>query len=311
MIRFLVKKRIPDYTNVNNPEVRKNYGVLGGSLGILCNSLLFFVKLFVGIASHSIAVVSDAFNNLSDMGASVVSVLGARFSRRRPDADHPYGHGRAEYIAALIVAFLIIFVGIELFRSSIHAIWHPAEVDVRPVTMILLMVSVLLKLWMWRYNRYLGCAIGSEMLLAAAKDSLNDVVASGAVIVSAVLAPVCDFPIDGIMGIVVSCLILWAGYGVAKDTIDRLLGGRPEELCRKIEETVLEHGMILGVHGLMIHDYGPGTMIASAHAEVPETLSLVECHDVIDEIEKKILSQWNVDIVIHMDPVATAPKEEC
>lgn len=304
MIQFLIRKLIPNYAAVHDTEVRKNYGVLGGVLGIICNAMLFMIKLFSGITIHSIAVISDAFNNLSDMAASVVSLVGAKLSSRRPDSDHPYGHGRAEYISALILAFLIIFVGIQLLQTAADKIFHPVPGEMSVLSLVLLLVSVLVKLWMWSYNRYMGKAIDSEILCAAAKDSLNDVMATGAVILSALLAPFVSFPLDGIMGLVVSLLILWTGYGVARDTIDRLMGQNPEEdLREKIEAAVLGNEIVLGMHDLMVHDYGPGRTIASVHAEVPENLTLVDCHNVIDSIEKRILQELNVDIVIHMDPV--------
>ncbi len=303
MIRFLVKKSIPDYNNTQDSHVRQRYGVLGGVLGILCNALLFSMKLLSGILSGSIAVLSDAFNNLSDMGASLVSLLGAKISGLHADEDHPYGHGRAEYISALIVAMLIIFVGQELFISSVRKILNPVEVTVSILSVILLIVSILIKFWMWSYNRYLGKAIRSEVLLAAAKDSINDCIATGAVLLSSLLSTISPFPLDGVMGLFVSCLIFWSGLKVARDTIHQLLGHRPtRELEEKITHAVLDNDVVTGMHGLMVHDYGPGRIIASVHAEVPDTMSLVECHALIDGIEKKILKELNVDIVIHMDP---------
>ncbi len=305
MIRFLIQKRIPDYQDTKKTHVREQYGILGGILGIICNSLLFAMKLIAGIVTGSIAILSDAFNNLSDMGASLVSVLGAKISGRHADEDHPYGHGRAEYISALIVAFLILFVGQELFLTSFRKILNPTEISLHPTALLLLLLSVFVKLWMWSYNRFLGRAIDSEMLLAAARDSLNDVLATGAVLASSLLSPIAPFPLDGVMGLLVSCLILWSGGKVAWDTIHQLLGHRPtQELEEKITRAVLDNDRILGMHGLMVHDYGPGRIIASVHAEVPDTLSLVECHTLIDGIEKSILKDLNVDIVIHMDPVS-------
>ena len=304
MIRFLVKNRIPDYKNTQNPQVREQYGILGGVLGIILNALLFSIKILSGILSGSIAILSDAFNNLSDMGASLVSLLGAKISGLCADEDHPYGHGRAEYISSLIVAMLILFVGQELFITSLRKMIHPAEVTVNFLSIVLLLFSILVKLWMWSYNRYLGTAIRSDVLLAASKDSINDVLATGAVLLSALLSPITPFPLDGMMGLLVSCLIFWSGLKIAWNTIHYLLGHRPaKELEDKITQAVLNHDNILGMHGLMVHDYGPGRIIASVHAEVPEALSLVECHNMIDEIEKYILKELNVDIVIHMDPV--------
>lgn len=304
MIRWILQKTIPHYTQVQDPAVRKSYGVLAGVLGIICNALLFFIKLIAGVLLHSIAVISDAFNNLSDMAASVVALLGAKLSGRGADEGHPYGHGRGEYIAALIVAFFIIFVGLQLFLRGVGQILHPSPVALGLLPMLFLAFSVLLKLWMFSYNRYLGSAIDSKLLFAAAKDSLNDVAATGAVLLCALLAPICPFPPDGIVGLAVSCLVLYTGYSVAKDTIDRLLGQKPAEgLQKQIESMILGNPNVLGMHDLMVHDYGPGRIIASAHAEVPDHLTLIACHDIIDCIEKEILAALGVDIVIHMDPV--------
>lgn len=306
MIRFILKKKVADYQNTKDPRVREQYGVIGGILGILCNTFLFAMKLFAGILSGSIAILSDAFNNLSDMGASLISIFGAKISNLCADEDHPYGHGRAEYISSLIVALLILFVGQELFFSSIRKMLHPETVSVSLSSILILILSLGVKLWMWSYNRFLGKSISSEVLLAAAKDSINDCLATTAILISAVLSPITPFPLDGIMGLLVSCLILWSGYRIAWDTIHYLLGHRPtEELEEKITHAVLDNDIVLGMHGLMVHDYGPGRIIASVHAEVPETLSLVECHSLIDQIEKNILKELNVDIVIHMDPVKT------
>ncbi len=305
MIRFLIRKRILDYEDVRNPEVRKRYGVLGGSLGLLCNALLFLIKLFSGITTNSLAVISDAFNNLSDMGASAVSVIGAKLSSRKADTGHPYGHGRGEYISALMVAFLIILVGVELLKNSIAEIISPKPVVMNSLSLILLLISILIKLWMWSYNRYMGKAIDSGVLLATAKDSINDVIATSTVVLSAALSPFLEFPVDGVISTAVSLLVLWSGFSVAKDTIDTLLGRNPEENLREqIEAMVLESDMVIGMHDLMVHDYGPGRIIASVHAEVPASLSLIDCHEVIDKIEKRILEELNVDIVIHMDPIS-------
>lgn len=304
MINILIKKFIPNSDDISSPEVRKRYGILGGVLGIICNLLLFLIKIIVGTIINSIAVISDAFNNLSDMGSSLVSIIGAKLGGKRADLEHPYGHGRAEYISTLIISFLIIFFGIELLRNSAGKILNAEEVSTNIISIAILGVSVFVKLWMWYYNKYMGETIGSAILLAASRDSLNDVIATGAVIISAFIAPYVAFPIDGIAGICISVLIVKTGFDIAKETADRLLGAAPdEELAAKIEEYLIAEDMIMGMHGLMIHDYGPGCKIASVHAEVPANLSLVEVHNVIDGIEHRILSELNVDIVIHTDPV--------
>ena len=304
MINILIDKFIQNSDDISNPNVRKRYGVLGGILGIICNLFLFFLKIIVGTIINSIAVISDAFNNLSDLGSSLVTIIGAKLGGKRADMEHPYGHGRAEYISALIISFLIIFFGIELLRNSAQKIFEAEEVSMSIVSIIILIISVPVKLWMWHYNTVMGKKIDSAILLAAARDSLNDTIATSAVIISAVIAPFVSFPIDGIAGVCISVLIVKTGFDIAKETADSLLGAAPDErLASKIEEYLIAEDKIIGMHGLMIHDYGPGCKIASVHAEVPANLSLVEVHEAIDEIEHKILNELNVDIVIHTDPI--------
>lgn len=306
MIRFLIRIFVPNYTQTDNAEVRKCYGVLGGVLGIICNIMLFLIKLFVGMVTNSIAVTSDAFNNLSDTGASIIALVSSKLSSMRPDDGHPYGHGRAEYIASLLVSILIILFGLELLINSVEKIVAARAVTISPITAALLIFSILVKLWMWSYNKYMGYKINSTVMFAAAKDSLNDVAATSAVVLSAFIAPHVSFPTDGIMGALVSLLVLWTGYTIARDTIDRLLGCRPDEKLKKhIEEIVEDNKIVIGVHDLMVHDYGPGRVIASIHAEVPRNLSLTEVHGVIDAAEKRVGSELNVELVIHMDPVET------
>lgn len=304
MIKFLIKRFIKNYDQTNDTAVRKAYGTFGGVLGILCNLLLFAVKFGVGYAIHSIAVISDAFNNLSDTASSVVGIFGARLSGKIADKEHPFGHGRAEYISSLIVSFLIILVGFELLRDAAEKILHPEKVLLSGGMLILLLFSVAIKLWMYSYNRYMGRLIHAPILIAASKDSLSDVIATSAVILSTIVGQFTAFPVDGIVGIVVSVLVMYTGYGVAKDTIDKLMGhSAGEDLVKDITDRILAGDNVLGMHDLMIHDYGPGHIIASAHAEVPDYLSLTEVHTVIDRIEHNILQELGVDIVIHMDPV--------
>ena len=266
--------------------------------------MLFVTKLVVGAASGSIAVISDAFNNLSDMGSSLVTVIGARVSGKRADKEHPYGHGRAEYISALVVAILIIVFGIELLKSSAGKLFEYEKVEMNIVSAVILILSILVKLWMWHYNRVMGRKINSELLAAAARDSLNDAAATGAIVVSAIVAGFVGFPIDGIAGICMSALIIFTGCGLVKTTADRLMGAAPDEnLIAHIEEILMSEDSVLGLHDLMVHDYGPGRMIGSVHAEVPEDMQLCEVHRVIDEAEHRIMRETGVDIVIHMDPV--------
>ncbi len=304
MIRFLIKKFVKDYKNTNDKSVRESYGVFSGVLGIICNLFLFGVKLAIGIIMNSIAITSDAFNNLSDTGSSMITILGAKLSNRVPDEEHPFGHGRFEYISSLIIAFIIILVGFELLKSSFDKIINPEKVEFSWILIVILSVSILVKVWMYFYNRYIGKAIGSKVNQAAAYDSLNDVVATSAVILTTIVGKFIDFPIDGIAGLIVSMLIMYTGYGVAKDTVNVLLGMSPSaETVDKINSQILECDFIEGVHDLKVHDYGPGRTIASVHVEMSDRISIVKAHTEIDKVEKRILNELGIDIVIHVDPM--------
>ncbi len=304
MVKLLIKTFIPNASETENLRVRAAYGMLAGVMGIVCNLFLFIVKLIAGTLTHSIAITSDAFNNLSDMGSSLISAVTAKLSGQRPDAEHPFGHGRLEYIASLAVSFLIMLVGFELFRSSAAKIFAPEPVIFSWPALLILLISTLVKVWMFSYNRYIGKTIQSGVLRAAASDSLNDAAATGAVIVATIAARYVNFPIDGIMGILVSLLILRAGYGIAKETIGLLLGSPPDaELVRRIEALVLSGEGIVGVHDLIVHDYGPGRTIASVHAEVPDDSDIVRIHEIIDAIEQRALEELGLVLVIHMDPI--------
>lgn len=311
MIKLLVKRFIPNYSNYSDPIVRKKYGVFCGVLGIICNLLLFVIKITVGAVTGSIAVVSDAFNNLSDLGSSAVSVVGARLSGKIADKEHPYGHGRGEYISSLIIGILIIFFGIELLKSSVSAIITPTDMRMNATSFFVLAICIPVKLWMWYYNKVIGRKIQSPIMAAASKDSLNDIFATTGVIASAVISPYTAFPVDGAVGLVISAIVFWTGFEIAKKTIDRLLGLAPsEDLIKSIEEMLMQEKFIIGIHDLMVHDYGPGRTIASVHAEVPDSLSLVEVHNAIDKIEHNILDELYVDIVVHMDPVPHKSEDE-
>ncbi|MBE0451739.1 MAG: cation transporter [Clostridia bacterium] len=304
MIRFLIKKFVKDYKNTEEKSVRESYGVLSGVLGIICNLFLFGVKLTIGLIMNSIAITSDAFNNLSDTGSSIITILGAKLSNRVPDEEHPFGHGRFEYISSLIIAFIIILVGFELLKSSFDKILNPEKVEFNWILILILSMSILIKVWMYFYNRYIGNAIGSKVNQAAAYDSLNDVVATSAVILTTIVGKFIAFPIDGIAGLIVSLLIMYTGYGVAKDTVNVLLGMSPSsETVDKIHDQILECDYIEGVHDLKVHDYGPGRTIASVHVEMSDTISIVKAHTEIDRVEKRILNELGIDIVIHVDPM--------
>lgn len=306
MIAFLVRKFIPNYTDTNAPKVREHYGVLGGALGIVCNTLLFALKLVIGIISGSIAIISDSFNNLSDSGSSLVALLGAKLAGKRPDSEHPFGHGRSEYVSSLIVSFITMLLGFELLKGSFGKIIEPEITNFTPILLIILILSALVKLWMFSFNRYLGKTINSSVLIAAAKDSLSDAVATIAITAASAIGSYMNIPVlDGVIGILVSLLIMKTGFGVALDTIGLLLGKPPEkETVQKIYETVMSGEGIAGVHDLVVHDYGPGRAFASVHAEVPDNYDVVRIHEIIDELEQQISTELGIHMVIHMDPVA-------
>lgn len=305
MIKFLVRTFIRDGNTAEN-TVREKYCILGGVLGIICNMFLFVLKLVIGTAMGSIAIISDAFNNLSDTGSSLVSVIGAKLSNMRPDREHPFGHGRLEYISSLIVSFIIILVGFELLKTSVIKIFKPEEVVFNTALTLILLVSVLVKVWMFSYNRFLGKTVNSGVLLATAKDSLNDAVATSAVIVTTAANRFLKFPpLDGIVGTVVSLMIVYSGFQIAHDTIGVLLGTRPNsELIESIRKCVLGADGIVGMHDLIVHDYGPGRVLASVHAEVPDDCDIVSVHEVIDALEHKINRELGIHMVIHMDPIS-------
>ncbi|MCQ2431939.1 MAG: cation diffusion facilitator family transporter [Clostridia bacterium] len=306
MIRILIRRFVPDYENKKDPAVRSSYAMLAGVLGILCNLLLFAVKLIIGTLMNSIAITSDAFNNLSDLGASLIAAVSAKLAGQRPDNDHPFGHGRLEYIASLAVSFLIMLVGVELFRTSFDKLLHPEELNFHLVPLLILVLSMSVKVWMWSYNRFIAKETDSTVLAASAADSINDVMATSAVVLATVLGLFlpAKIPVDGIMGIIVSLLILRAGFGIAKETVGLLLGAAPDpEMVKALERTVLSGEHIVDVHDLMIHDYGPGRQFASVHAEVPSTVDIMAAHEEIDFLEQKVMKDLGVVMVIHMDPI--------
>lgn len=305
MTDLIIKTFIKNSENTSDRDVRERYGVLAGVLGIICNLALFLVKLSVGLIINSVAVISDAFNNMSDMGSSVVTIIGVKLSGKRPDREHPFGHGRMEYVASLIVSFIIMLVGFELLKSSFAKIFSPEEVMLSPILTGILAVSVLVKVWMWHYNTVMGKRINSEILKATARDSLNDVISTGAVILSTVLGHFISFPVDGAMGLLVSAMIMYAGFGIAKDMIGMLLGTPPSrELVESVYKMVMSGEDIIGVHDLIVHDYGPGRVMASVHAEVPDNVNIIKVHEVIDAIEKKASAELGINLVIHMDPLS-------
>lgn len=307
MIGVLARLLIKNADDVKNPCVREKYGILCGVAGICLNVLLFIGKLIAGIFSKSVAVVADAFNNLSDAAASIVTVVGFKISGKKPDKDHPFGHGRMEYIAGLIVSFLILAVGIELFKSSLDSILHPKPLDTSIFTVVTLVSAILVKFYMFFYNRRIGKKIQSAAMEATAKDSLGDTISTAVVLVSSVVSlmlPDVHFPFDGAAGMFVAAFIFYNGIKSIKDTVNPLLGvPADKEFVKQIEAEVMSFQPICGVHDLIVHDYGPGRMMISLHAEVPGNLNIFDLHDVIDNAEVAVAQKFNCSVTIHMDPV--------
>ncbi len=306
MIQLLSRWLIPDRDNVSSPAVRRAYGTLCGAVGIALNILLFIGKFFAGQLSGSIAVTADAFNNLSDAGSSAVTLLGFRLAGKKPDTDHPFGHGRIEYISGLIVAGLILLMGVELAKSSFDKILHPEAVTFSLLALGIMAASVCVKLYMWLYNRQVGRRIHSAAMEATAMDSLSDTAATAAVLLSMLVGKWTNLAVDGYVGLVVALFILFSAYKAAKETLSPLLGQAPDpELVQEIRDIVLSNDTVLGVHDLVVHDYGPGRLMISLHAEVPASGNIMAMHDVIDNIEKGLMERLHCHAVIHMDPIVT------
>ena len=306
MVTFLSRWLIADHDQTQDPAVRRKYGVLCGAVGIVINVLLFLGKFFAGTISGSIAITADAFNNLSDAGSSLVTILGFKLAGQKPDPDHPFGHGRMEYLSGLAVAMLILLMGIELLKSSVEKILHPEAIEFSWLSVGILLAAIACKLYMASYNRSVGKKIQSSAMKATATDSLSDSLATTAVLAATLIAHFFNVNIDGWVGLAVACFILYAGYNAARDTVSPLLGQAPDpELVRSIEQAVLAFDPIVSIHDMVVHDYGPGRMMISLHAEVPADGDLVELHDTIDLAEQALKEQFQCDAVIHMDPIVT------
>ena len=310
MTDWLVRHLVRDWESTEDPAVRERYGILAGGVGIALNLLLSLGKLFAGMLTGSIAVTADAFNNLSDAGSSVVTLVGFKLAGQKADAGHPFGHGRAEYLAGLLVSLMILLVGVELGKTSIEKILHPEAVEFSLVSVAILAASILVKLWMGRFNQSLGKRIGSAAMTATAADSLSDVAATSAVLAGTLIGHFAQVSVDGWFGAAVAVFILRAGWGAARDTIDPLLGSAPDpELVRRLRELVLSHPEVSGMHDLVIHDYGPGRRLCSFHAEVPQDADILETHDAIDHIEREIRDTYGIETTVHMDPIATQDEQ--
>ena len=306
MINLLVKTFVKDCGNVQDPQVRQRYGTLSGAVGIFLNLLLSAGKMIAGVLTGSIAITADAFNNLTDAGSSVVTMVGFRMAGKQADGDHPFGHGRIEYLSGLAVSVVILLVGLELAKSSVEKIIHPEPVEFSWLSAGILAAAICVKLWMSYFNRSLSRRIGSAAMAATATDSLSDAAATSAVLLSSLIGRFTGVNIDAWAGILVAIFILRAGWGAAKDTLNPLLGQSPDpELVRDIERTVLAHPQVVGIHDMIIHDYGPGRSMMSLHAEVSAGADIMAVHDEIDAIERELKAKYRIDASIHMDPIVT------
>ena len=304
MTDFLVRKFIKNYQNVQDAQVRTQYGILASIVGICCNILLFCVKLAIGLFSHSISVMADAFNNLSDAASSIIGFVGVKMAEKPADEEHPFGHGRIEYISAFIVAFLVIQVGFSLFKTSIGKIREPEPMSFHGITIVILLISIGVKLWMGLFNSRLGRRIDSKVMMATAADSLGDVTTTAATIVSLLVFGIWGANLDGIIGLIVSVVVMFAGYNIAKDTLAPLIGEAIDpEVYKKISRFVESYDGIIGSHDLIVHNYGPSSSMASIHAEVPSDVDIEASHEVIDRIERDAMKKMNLFLVIHMDPI--------
>ena len=305
MIDFLLQRFVKNYRDTQDPQVRQRYCSLSGIVGILLNLLLFAGKFLAGIITASIAITADAFNNLSDAGSSIVTLVGFRLAGQKADADHPFGHGRMEYLSGLLVSLVILLVGFELAKSSVEKIIHPEAVAFSWLSVGILLAAICVKLWLFWFNRSLSKRIDSAAMAATATDSLSDSVATTVVLLCSFIDHFFHLNIDGVAGILVALFILRAGWESAKDTLDPLLGQAPDPaLVSAIQKDILSHPEIVGIHDMIVHDYGPGRTFMSLHAEVPSDCDIMAVHDTIDGVEQELREKYNILTVIHMDPIA-------
>lgn len=306
MTSFLIRLFIRRREDVQDACVRLSYGNLAGITGIVCNVLLCAIKFFTGLFTGSISITADAVNNLSDASSGVITLLGFKLAGKPADPEHPYGHARMEYLAGLVVSFVILLIGVQLAGESVQKILHPAAATFGIVPAVMLVFSILVKLWMAGFYRSIGKKIDSTTLLAASADSRNDVISTGAVLLALLISAWTDLDLDGWMGMAVALFILYSGIGLIKDTLDPLLGRAPsEDLTQRVEEKILSYEGILGTHDLMVHDYGPGQCFASVHVEMSAEMNVMRSHDIIDTIERDFHEQDHIHLIIHYDPIET------
>ena len=303
-MNFLVRRFIKNYQDTKDANVRTSIGKLSGIVGIFSNLFLFVIKFVIGTVVHSVSIQADGVNNLTDAGSNIISILSFHLANKPADKDHPFGHERTETIASLFVGILILVLGFETVKESISKVIHPGSIDFRIASVIILLISIIVKFWMYAYNKKLSKTYDSSLLEATALDSISDVCGTTAVLVSTLLSPVLHFNLDGYMGIVVSGIILYGAYGLLRDMINSLIGEAPDpELVHNIVDMIMAHPAILGVHDMMLHNYGPNKIFASAHVEVDSSKDIFETHDHIDNIEREVKENMNIDLVLHMDPV--------
>lgn len=304
MIRFLAKKYIPDYQNYDNETVRYQYGNLTSFVGIINNVILFIIKFISGLIMNSVSIRADAINNLSDAGSSIIALISFKLSKLPADQRHPFGHARFECVASMIVACLIFLLGFDLVKTSVYKIFHPEVLVFSWISFIILLLSILIKLWMYRYNKKYGDLVNSSIMEATATDSLSDALSTFAVLVSMLISHFTGFNLDGYVGIVVAMIILYAGYGIITNALDEILGKAPSmELVHELKTKIKSYPGVLGIHDLMIHDYGAHNTFASAHVEVDCAVDINTSHDVIDNIERDVKEEMGLELVIHMDPI--------
>lgn len=310
MTEFLVRRFVKNYEHTETVAVRTAYGVLASMVGIFCNVFLFLVKGGIGIVLHSISVTADAFNNLSDAGSSIIGLVGVKMAEKPADEEHPFGHGRIEYIAALIVAFIVLEVGFTFLKDAIGKIRQPEILKFNTVSVVILMFSIGVKIWLASFNRKLGKKINSKVMMATAADAMGDVATTTATILSVLFFRVTGINIDGFVGIGVALVVMWAGVGIAKDTLEPLIGEAvPQETCDEITKFVESYDGIVGTHDLLVHNYGPGRSMASIHAEVPNDVNIEVSHEVIDKIERDARKYLGTYLLIHMDPIETKDQD--
>lgn len=307
---FLVKSFVKNYDNVSDVKVRGAYANLTGIVGIVTNTLLFIIKLSVGLLSNSVSILADAFNNLSDAASSIITIIGFKMANKPADAEHPFGHGRIEYITAMIVSFMVMLVGIQFVKTSFQKIINPTLVTFELLPFILLLISIGFKFWLSKFNKSIGNKINSSTLKATATDAMGDVFTSTTVVISFLISKFTTLPIDGYIGIIVALAIVYSGFSLIKETLSPLLGEPPDPvLVSDITDMVMSYDNITGIHDLIVHNYGPGRIMASIHAEIPSNIDIMEIHNIIDTAEREISKKLNIYLVIHMDPICVDTDE--